>query len=39
MSPSTVSRILNGTARVLPEKQRAVEEAIARFNYRPNVLA
>ncbi|MEX4005536.1 LacI family DNA-binding transcriptional regulator, partial [Paraburkholderia sp. EG285A] len=39
VSPSTVSRILNGTARVLPEKQRAVEEAIARFNYRPNVLA
>lgn len=39
VSPSTVSRILNGSARVLPEKQRAVEEAIARFNYRPNVLA
>lgn len=39
VSPSTVSRILNGSARVLPEKQKAVEEAIARFNYRPNVLA
>jgi LacI family transcriptional regulator len=39
VSPSTVSRILNGTARVLPAKQQAVEEAIARFNYRPNVLA
>ncbi|TDN57961.1 substrate-binding domain-containing protein [Paraburkholderia sp. BL10I2N1] len=39
VSPSTVSRILNGSARVLPEKRRAVEEAIARFNYRPNVLA
>jgi LacI family transcriptional regulator len=39
VSPSTVSRILNGTARVLPEKQRAVEQAIAQFNYRPNVLA
>lgn len=39
VSPSTVSRILNGSARVLPEKRKAVEEAIARFNYRPNVLA
>ncbi|RKT13811.1 LacI family transcriptional regulator [Paraburkholderia sp. RAU2J] len=39
VSPSTVSRILNGTARVLPAKQKAVEQAIARFNYRPNVLA
>ncbi|MGF6544398.1 LacI family DNA-binding transcriptional regulator [Paraburkholderia youngii] len=39
VSPSTVSRILNGSARVLPAKQQAVEEAIARFNYRPNVLA
>lgn len=39
VSPSTVSRILNGTARVLPAKQLAVEQAIARFNYRPNVLA
>ncbi|MCC8395637.1 LacI family DNA-binding transcriptional regulator [Paraburkholderia sp. MMS20-SJTR3] len=39
VSPSTVSRILNGTARVLPAKQQAVEEAIARFNYRPNILA
>lgn len=39
VSPSTVSRILNGTARVVPAKQKAVEQAIARFNYRPNVLA
>jgi LacI family transcriptional regulator len=39
VSPSTVSRILNGSARVLPAKQQAVEEAIAKFNYRPNVLA
>ncbi|MBC8728693.1 LacI family DNA-binding transcriptional regulator [Paraburkholderia sp. UCT2] len=39
VSPSTVSRILNGSARVLPAKQQAVEAAIARFNYRPNVLA
>ncbi|MGF6604133.1 LacI family transcriptional regulator [Paraburkholderia sp. GAS448] len=39
VSPSTVSRILNGSARVGPAKQQAVEQAIARFNYRPNVLA
>jgi len=39
VSPSTVSRILNGSARVAPDKQRAVEQAIARFNYRPNGLA
>lgn len=39
VSPSTVSRILNGTARVSADKQRAVEEAVARYNYRPNVLA
>ncbi|HTH59356.1 MAG TPA: LacI family DNA-binding transcriptional regulator [Paraburkholderia sp.] len=39
VSPSTVSRILNGSARVVPEKQQAVQKAIARFNYRPNVLA
>ncbi|CAD6558658.1 LacI family DNA-binding transcriptional regulator [Paraburkholderia metrosideri] len=39
VSPSTVSRILNGSARVLPAKQKAVEQAIAHFNYRPNVLA
>jgi LacI family transcriptional regulator len=39
VSPSTVSRILNGSANVLPAKQRAVEQAIAQFNYRPNMLA
>jgi LacI family transcriptional regulator len=39
VSPSTVSRILNGTARVSSAKRQAVEQAIAQFNYRPNVLA
>ena len=39
VSSSTVSRILNGTARVSADKQRAVEEAVERYNYRPNVLA
>lgn len=39
VSSSTVSRILNGTARVSADKQRAVEEAVQRYHYRPNVLA
>lgn len=39
VSPSTVSRILTGHAKVSDDKRRAVEEAIARLNYQPNVLA
>jgi LacI family transcriptional regulator len=39
VSPSTVSRILNGTARVAEPKRRAVEAAIARLDFRPNLLA
>jgi len=39
VSPSTVSRILNGTVRVSAAKRQAVEQAIAQFRYRPNVLA
>ncbi|SMB94891.1 LacI family DNA-binding transcriptional regulator [Deinococcus hopiensis] len=39
VSPATVSRILNGTAAVDPEKQRAVEKAIEQLGYRPNVVA
>jgi LacI family transcriptional regulator len=39
VSPSTVSRILNGTARVSPEKREAVETAIAALDFRPNLLA
>jgi LacI family transcriptional regulator len=39
VSPSTVSRILNGTVRVSSAKREAVEQAIAQFRYRPNVLA
>ncbi len=35
VSPSTVSRIPNGTAKVSPDKQRAVDEAIARLGFRP----
>jgi len=39
VSPSTVSRILNGTARVASEKQSAVQAAIARLDFKPNLSA
>lgn len=39
VSASTVSRILNGTARVSSDKRQAVEQAIAQLNFKPNVLA
>jgi LacI family transcriptional regulator len=39
VSPSTVSRILNGTARVRESKVRAVEAAIARLKFMPNPVA
>ena len=39
VSPSTVSRILTGNARVSDDKRKSVEEAIARLHYQPNVLA
>ena len=39
MSPSTVSRILNGTAKVSADKRLAVEDTIARFNFQPNLMA
>lgn len=39
VSPSTVSRILNGTAVVSPEKRKQVEHAIATLDYRPNMMA
>lgn len=35
----TVSRVLNGSARVLPETAKRVLTAIDRLNYRPNELA
>jgi len=35
----TVSRVLNGTARVLPETAKQVQTAIDQLNYRPNELA
>lgn len=39
VSPSTVSRILNGTAKVSDDKRQAVEDTIARFNFQPNLMA
>ncbi len=39
VSPSTVSRILNGTARVADEKRHAVEAAIQKLKFRPNLSA
>lgn len=39
VSPSTVSRILNGTARVSEEKVNAVQAAIADLHFLPNPVA
>jgi LacI family transcriptional regulator len=39
VSPSTVSRILNGTAKVTEAKRLAVEAAIKKLQFRPNLAA
>jgi DNA-binding LacI/PurR family transcriptional regulator len=39
VSVSTVSRILNGTAQVRPEKRERVQEVIDKYNFQPNLLA
>lgn len=39
VSPSTVSRILNGTASVSPAKRAAVVEAVAALGFVPNPIA
>lgn len=39
VSPSTVSRVLRGTARVSKSKHEAVMRAVAELDYRPNVFA
>lgn len=39
VSPSTVSRILNGTARVSDDKRKAVMAAIDKMNFAPNPMA
>lgn len=39
VSPATVSRILNGTAKVSAEKRARIEAAIAELGFRPNMAA
>ncbi len=39
VSIATVSRIINGTAKVSAERKDAVEAAIAKLNFRPNAAA
>jgi LacI family transcriptional regulator len=39
VSAATVSRFLNGTAKVSDEKRQAIESVIDRLNFKPNVLA
>lgn len=39
VSPSTVSRILNGTAKVSEDKRKAVMDAIKKTNFAPNLMA
>jgi LacI family transcriptional regulator len=39
VSAATVSRFLNGTAKVSADKREAIESVIERLNYKPNVLA
>ncbi|MBN8493264.1 MAG: LacI family DNA-binding transcriptional regulator [Burkholderiales bacterium] len=39
VSPSTISRVLNGTAAVSEEKTTAIQAAIAKLGYVPNPLA
>lgn len=39
VSPATVSRVLTRNAKVRPEKREKVEALIAKYNFKPNVLA
>ena len=39
VSVATVSRVLNGTAKVSPEKEKAVRKAVAKYNFTPNATA
>ena len=39
VSPATVSRFLNGTAKVAPDKRKIIERIIDEMNYKPNRLA
>lgn len=39
VSAATVSRFLNGTAKVSADKRKNIEDVIERLNFKPNVLA
>ncbi len=39
VSPATVSRFLNGTAKVSEDKRKTIERVIEEMNYKPNRLA
>ena len=39
VSRATVSRVINGTAKVSPEREKAVKKAIAKYNFTPNATA
>ena len=39
VSTATVSRVLNGTAKVSPDKEKAVRRAVAKYNFTPNSTA
>ncbi len=39
VSHQTVSRVINGSKRVLPETRERIEKAIAELGYRPNAIA
>ena len=39
VSRATVSRVMNGSAKVSPERERAVKKAIATYNFTPNATA
>ncbi|MDR2045297.1 MAG: LacI family transcriptional regulator [Clostridium sp.] len=39
VSPATVSRVISGSARVSPEKERIVRGLIEKYHFRPNAIA
>ena len=39
VSRATVSRVMNGTAKVSTEREKAVKKAIAKYNFTPNATA
>jgi DNA-binding LacI/PurR family transcriptional regulator len=39
VSRATVSRVMNGSAKVSPEREKAVKKAIAKYNFTPNPTA